>query len=228
MPNILLLADETHGAKLKSDLEYIGHTVQHLLGIDNPERPLELDNPITDQVNLIVIDLETPVDTLAQTVQYLRQHSQTRKAPLLVVADETTALNLDFSLGIDDFIFKPYSPGEIEARLRLALWHRPDDEHIFKVGNLVINLVRYEVRVKGVVIVLTLKEYELLKHLITHQGRVFTRADLLDSIWDYDYYGGVRTIDVHIRRLRSKLGEMGKAITTVRGVGYSFNLQKAK
>ena len=136
-----------------------------------------------------------------------------------------TALNLDFSLGISDFVIKPYSLREFEARLRLALWNddHPPDDHTLKIDDLVINMARYEVRVKGSVVELTLKEYELLKHLVTHETRVFTRSDLLDSIWGYDYYGGMRTVDVHIRRLRSKLGESGKAITTVRGVGYKFD-----
>ena len=86
-----------------------------------------------------------------------------------------------------------------------------------------IYTTRYEVRVDGNPINLTLKEYELLRHLVTHRGRVFTRAELLDNIWGYDYYGGMRTVDVHIRRLRSKLGTVGTRITTLRGVGYRFD-----
>jgi DNA-binding response OmpR family regulator len=81
----------------------------------------------------------------------------------------------------------------------------------------------YEVRVRGACVDLTLKEYELLKHLITHPGRVFTRDQLLSGIWGYEYFGGTRTVDVHIRRLRMKLGEVGeRSIDTVRGVGYVF------
>jgi two-component system alkaline phosphatase synthesis response regulator PhoP len=226
MPNILLLAEETHGARLKSDLEYLGHDVQHLPWRDDVGHLLESDSPNTNPVDLIIIDLENPSDSLAQTVERIRQHPQMQTMPLLVAADEPTVLNLNFSLGIDDFVVKPYSIREMEARLRLAFWNndRPEDEQTIKVEELVINLDRYEVRVKGVVAVLTLKEYELLKHLVTHRGRVFTRSDLLDSIWGYDYYGGMRTVDVHVRRLRSKLGDMGEAIITVRGVGYSFDL----
>ena len=225
MANILLLADEAHGARLKSDLEYIGHTVQHLLLKGQSESGLRPDDSILGPVDLAVIDPEASLDRLAQAVEHLHRNRQTQKKPLLVFTDETTALNLDFSLGIDDFIVKPYSLREVEARLRLALWHdnRTDDEHTLKIENLVINTARYEVRVKGGVVELTLKEYELLKHLVTHRGRVFTRADLLDSIWGYDYYGGMRTVDVHIRRLRSKLGDIGEAIATIRGVGYKFD-----
>ena len=221
MATILLLADEAYGARLKSDLEYIGHQVEHVIlrGRSNlPSIP-------TNGIDLTIIDPESSLDRLAQAIADLQQQQPANDSSLLVITDEMTALNLDFSLGISDFVIKPYSLREFEARLRLALWnddHTPDD-HTLKIDDLVINMARYEVRVKGSVVELTLKEYELLKHLVTHEARVFTRSDLLDSIWGYDYYGGMRTVDVHIRRLRSKLGESGKAITTVRGVGYKFD-----
>ena len=178
-----------------------------------------------DGIDLTIIDPESSLDRLAQAIADLQQQHSTNDSSLLVITDEMTALNLDFSLGISDFVIKPYSLREFEARLRLALWNddNPPDDHTLKIDDLVINMARYEVRVKGSVVELTLKEYELLKHLVTHEARVFTRSDLLDSIWGYDYYGGMRTVDVHIRRLRSKLGESGKAITTVRGVGYKFD-----
>ncbi len=223
MANILLLADEAHGSRLKSDLEYIGHQVEHMQvrgRMDVPSTPSSIST-----IDLVIADPESSLDRLAQLVLRLQDNKSTQSKPLLVVTEEMTALNLDFSIGIDDFIIKPYSLRELEARWRLSLWNddRPTDEHTIKIDELVINLARYEVRVKGLVIEMTLKEYELLKHLVTHKNRVFTRSDLLDSIWGYDYYGGMRTVDVHIRRLRSKLGDVGNAIATVRGVGYKFD-----
>ena len=221
MATILLFADEAHGARLKSDLEYIGHRVEHLIMRGQSNLPSVSANGI----DLTIIDPESSLDRLAHAISHLQKHHSANDCPLLVVTDEMTALNLDFSVGISDFVIKPYSMREFEARLRLALWNddRPADNQMVKVDDLVINMARYEVRVKGSVVELTLKEYELLKHLATHEARVFTRSDLLDSIWGYDYYGGMRTVDVHIRRLRSKLGESGKAIATVRGVGYKFD-----
>ncbi|MDA0712124.1 MAG: response regulator transcription factor, partial [bacterium] len=204
MAQILLLADEAHGARLKSDLGYIGHHVDHVALRDH----LATKNILVpaDTVEILIITPESSPERLNQILKRV-QHQD---IALLIITDEMTALNLDFSLGIDDFVITPYSLRELEARLRLALWNdnRPIDEHTLKVEDLSINLIRYEVRVKGAIIELTLKEYELLKHLVTHQGRVFTRSDLLDSIWGYDYYGGMRTVDVHIRRLRSKLGDI--------------------
>lgn len=228
MYGILLIASESRGARLKSDLEYIGYTVSHL----NPRaNATALNDPVgQSSIDLIVMEPDPDLDRLAEDIRRVRKSEQVRNTPLIVITDEMTANNLDFSLGIDDFVVSPYSLREVEARLRLALWHddRSDDRQTLRADDLTINLQRYEVRVKGSVIDLTLKEYELLKHLVTHRGRVFTRSDLLDNIWGYDYYGGMRTVDVHVRRLRSKLGDMGQSIATVRGVGYRFDFLQSR
>jgi DNA-binding response OmpR family regulator len=218
---ILLIADEQHGARLKSDLEFLGYQVHHQI--------LSEAGHLSDAKSLPATPESVIVESAPQhfhgIVTAVRKVVSAEKIPLIVLADEKDALELDFSLGISDFIVKPYSLREIEARLRLALWNqdRPTDANTIKIQNLVINTTRYEVRVGGNPVTMTLKEYELLKHLVTHSGRVFTRAELLDSIWGYDYYGGMRTVDVHIRRLRSKLGVMGNCISTLRGVGYRFD-----
>ena len=225
MSNILLLADKNYGDRLKSDLESIGYTVSY-----PPWNPSHGDTPDPSSVqveppDLIVVDDESFPDRLPETVLNLRRTSRARNTPVLLVADEERAPNLDFSTGISDFIIQPYSLGQLEARLRLALWRavRRDDEHTIKVDDLIIDLARFEVRVGGELIELTLKEYDLLKYLVANSGRVFTRSDLLDRIWGYDYHGGMRTIDVHVARLRTKLAGIGAAISTVRGVGYGFD-----
>ena len=222
MAKILIISDDIHGASLKSDLEFIGHTVHHIIVEDKSAMPDLLRKGFV--LDLVLIDPGSSPDRLLPLVQGLRKLPQYSTLPLVTVVEESDAIQLDFSAGIQDFIVKPCSLRQMEARIRLVLWatDRPENDRLIKIGKLVINLERYEVRVNGSIIDLTLKEYELLKHLITHQGRVFTRSDLLDSIWGYDYYGGMRTVDVHIRRLRSKLEDMGKAITTIRGVGYCF------
>ena len=221
--HLLLVADEARGVRLKSDLEFIGYAVTHILLDDSGL--LSAPRPEIEDIQTAIIDFEGDWATLSQIVQDVRAEFGQRSRSLLIFTDERVALELDFSAGVTDFIVRPYSLREVEARLRLALWNedRPDDATTVKVDNLVINTTRYEVRVDGNPINLTLKEYELLKHLVTHRGRVFTRAELLDNIWGYDYYGGMRTVDVHIRRLRSKLGTIGTRITTLRGVGYRFD-----
>ncbi|HID55538.1 TPA: response regulator transcription factor [Candidatus Poribacteria bacterium] len=129
-------------------------------------------------------------------------------------------------LNMDDFIlfnpssFPPCNPKEVEWRMYLALKGNEREEEVIRIGDIEIIPSRYEVLVKGRQVVLTLKEYELLKFLATHPGRVFTREFLLSEIWGYDYYGGTRTVDVHIGRVRSKLDVENPVIRTVRGVGY--------
>ena len=130
------------------------------------------------------------------------------------------------SAGLDDFLLAPYLPAELVARLKLLLWkhNRVDAEQLIKVGELVVDQANYAVYLAGQPLELTFKEYELLRFLATHRGRVFTREALLNQVWGYDYYGGNRTVDVHIRRIRAKLGSPYEdLVETVRNVGYRFN-----
>ncbi|MFZ9309460.1 MAG: winged helix-turn-helix domain-containing protein, partial [Candidatus Nanopelagicales bacterium] len=130
-----------------------------------------------------------------------------------------------------DVILATAGPAEVEARIRLALGRyqiaQSNDATEITTGDLVINENSYVVKLRGKTLDLTFKEFELLKFLAAHPGRVFTRAQLLSEVWGYDYFGGTRTVDVHIRRLRAKLGNDHESlITTVRNVGYRFMQQK--
>ena len=130
-------------------------------------------------------------------------------------------------LGRDVVILDTAGPAEVEARLRLALGRTAeaevDEGGPITAGSLVIDEATYSVRLRGRVLDLTYKEFELLKYLAQHPGRVFTRSQLLQEVWGYDYFGGTRTVDVHVRRLRAKLGtEHEHHIGTVRNVGYRF------
>ena len=132
---------------------------------------------------------------------------------------------LDGSLQADDFIIPPYRPVEVALRIqRLIKRSRPDDAVApLKNGELTIDLARYEVTLSGRRVDLTFKEYELLRFLAASPGKVFTRETLLNRVWGYDYFGGTRTVDVHVRRLRSKIETTtGSFIETVRNVGYRF------
>ena len=148
-------------------------------------------------------------------------------APLLVIVTEGGLAALTAEWGADDVILHTAGPAEMEARLRLAIGRRvdstdgPPDE--IRSGELVIDEATYSARLRSRSLDLTFKEFELLKFLAQHPGRVFTRAHLLQEVWGYDYFGGTRTVDVHIRRLRAKLGpEHDALIGTVRNVGYRF------
>jgi DNA-binding response OmpR family regulator len=148
--------------------------------------------------------------------------------PLLAIVTEGGLAAVNAEWGVDDVIVATAGPAEVEARIRIAIGRRvmaaladaPDE---IRSGELAIDEATYAARLRGRVLDLTFKEFELLKFLAQHPGRVFTRAQLLQEVWGYDYFGGTRTVDVHVRRLRAKLGSEHEAlIGTVRNVGYRF------
>ncbi|MBD2894316.1 winged helix-turn-helix transcriptional regulator [Actinomadura nitritigenes] len=149
--------------------------------------------------------------------------------PLLGIVTEGGLAALSSEWGLDDMLLQTAGPAEVEARLRLAVGRAAavaDAEEVpgeIRSGELTIDEATYTARLRGRILDLTFKEFELLKYLAQHPGRVFTRAQLLQEVWGYDYFGGTRTVDVHVRRLRAKLGaEYESLIGTVRNVGYRF------
>lgn len=146
--------------------------------------------------------------------------------PVILLARADEVARIRFGPALHDFIALPCTPGEIEARIRFALWKTQGargDADSLQIEGLSMNMSTYEVWVDDSRIDLTYKEFELLKFFVSHRRRVFTRTELLDQVWENDYFGGTRTVDVHIRRLRAKLGDrIGNLIQTVRNVGYRF------
>jgi len=147
-------------------------------------------------------------------------------APLLLVLGTEQLGDLELREDLfDDFVVAPFRPGELEARLKHLFWRtgtgtRPE---LIEYGPLMLNLETYQAAINGKPLDLTYMEYELLRFLAAHPGKVFTREVLLSRVWGYEYYGGARTVDVHVRRLRAKLGEEhANLISTVRSVGYRF------
>ena len=135
--------------------------------------------------------------------------------------------SVDPRLDVEDFVFLPFTDAELWARVQRALWRlgKWEGSQIIHAGDLVIDQERYEVSVGGRKVILTFKEYQLLRLLASNPGRVFTRETLLNRVWQYDYFGGTRTVDVHIRRLRSKVEDATHLfIETVRNVGYRFRV----
>ena len=151
-------------------------------------------------------------------------------APLLLVLTEGGLAAVAADWGMDDVLLETAGPAEVEARLRIAIGRLklPEQDEALtsteiRTGDLVIDETTYSARLRGRALDLTYKEFELLKYLAQHPGRVFTRAQLLQEVWGYDYFGGTRTVDVHVRRLRAKLGPEHEAVIgTVRNVGYRF------
>jgi DNA-binding response OmpR family regulator len=192
-----------------------------------------LDAPRSDA---ILVDGRRDLPAVRGLCRLLRQTGV--DVPLILVTTEGGLTGVQWDWGIDEVIVDTTSPAELEARLRLATTrslvvgdaptdalHDPGE---VRSGELVIDEGSYTVRLKGRSLDLTFKEFELLKFLAQHPGRVFTRAVLLQEVWGYDYFGGTRTVDVHVRRLRAKLGiEHEVLIGTVRNVGYRFVPQRS-
>ena len=146
-------------------------------------------------------------------------------APVIAVLNEGGLVAVNTEWGVHEVLLPTAGPAEVDARLRLLTCRRPgrSEDDSLTVGDLVIEEATYTARLKGRALELTYKEFELLKYLAQHAGRVFTRAQLLHEVWGYDFFGGTRTVDVHIRRLRAKLGpEYDSMLGTVRNVGYKF------
>ena len=172
---------------------------------------------------VLLIDGTGDIDAAEDATRSLSMAWEIGLPPIIVVVDEDGASRFRFEVGADDFLLTDASMAEISARLALLSRRtgRSDQETVIKVGDLTVNPDNYQVYVHGRPLDLTYKEFELLKFLAQRPGRVCDRDLLLREVWGYDYYGGTRTVDVHIRRLRAKLGaEHETLIETIRNVGY--------
>ncbi len=183
-----------------------------------------IDAPPCDAV---LVDGRTDLAQVRSLTRVIR--STGIECPLLLILTEGGLSVAAADWGMDDVVLTTCGPAELEARLRLAIGRLAeggdagDDGHVISASGLVVDDVTYTAKVEGRSLDLTFKEFELLKFLAQHPGRVFTRQQLLQEVWGYDYFGGTRTVDVHVRRLRAKLGpEHETLIGTVRNVGYRF------
>jgi DNA-binding response OmpR family regulator len=190
-------------------------------------RPKPEDGGAERPPDVMIVIAAQHEPTPSRLCEQLREDEGLAGVPL-VLALEQHHLHSPPDASIDhELIVRPYTPLELSTRIaRARVAHRgAEAEEIVRAGELVVNLATYQVTVGGEPMDFTYMEYELLKFLITHPRRVFSREALLSAVWGYDYYGGARTVDVHIRRLRAKLGqEHGGRIKTVRGVGYKLEL----
>jgi DNA-binding response OmpR family regulator len=220
MATLLLLTNAmSPSAEVLPALAFLGHTVR--------VAPLEVSALLSSpQHDAVLVDARRDLAGARSVTRLLRTTGVT--APLFVVLTEGGLAALTSEWGVDDVLLDTAGPAEVEARLRLALGRKQDtapaaDPGVVRAGELTIDEGTYTCRLRGRVLDLTFKEFELLKHLAQHPGRVYTRAQLLQEVWGYDYFGGTRTVDVHVRRLRAKLGaEHEQLIGTVRHVGYKF------
>ena len=169
---------------------------------------------------VVAIDGAAPGSEVRMLPQRLKEKT---RLPVVTLLSSKSMDVLDSAVDVDDFVMEPWNTAELIARVRRILNRRPDgnSKDLISCGEVTIDPAKCEVAFRGRLVELTFREYELLKFLVGNRGKVFSRDALLDKVWGYDFYGGDRTVDVHIRRLRSKLDE-SDCIETVRNIGYRF------
>ncbi len=193
------------------------------------ERPSRFWSALEERKpELLLLDIMLPEEDGLQILKRLRADPNTRKLPVIMLTAKGTEYDkvLGLDQGADDYIAKPFGMMELMARIRTALRHAGQDAEektTYRVGELYVDPGRHVVRDGQREVTLTLKEFQLLCLLLERQGTVFTRDQLLNTIWGYEFDGASRTVDVHIRTLRQKLGDSGNCIETVRGIGYKIN-----
>jgi DNA-binding response OmpR family regulator len=185
---------------------------------------LDLEAQAAKPATVVVVEAGDDVGRAHKTIKRLRDEGPLVEVPVLIAVTVARLSALDFSIGFDDFVLMPIVPAELYARMRQLDWKTATfgSDEILKIDDLVIDIAGYEARLAGRRIDLTHQEFELLRYLGQHRGRVFTREALLERAWGYRYAGGTRTVDIHVRRVRSKLGDFGSIIETVRNVGYKM------
>jgi two-component system phosphate regulon response regulator PhoB len=186
-----------------------------------------LERARRERPELIILDLMLPGMNGKDVCRTLKSNPLTRSIPILMLTAKAEEVDriVGFELGAEDYVTKPFSPRELVLRVKAILRRKviPEEENkLLQAGELLIDVERHSVSIKGRPIQLTSTEFKLLYELAGNRGRVKTREYLLDRVWGYTYEGYARTVDTHIRRLREKLGPIGDWIETIRGVGYRF------
>jgi DNA-binding response OmpR family regulator len=215
MAQLLVLTSESEQEALPA-LGLLSHRVRCI-----PAEPASLVS--APEHDLVFLDARTDLASAKAMARILI--STGLSAPLVVILSEGGLAAMNHEWGSSDIILHSAGPAEIEVRIRLALAKYRAEKEVGSIvsSGVVIDESSYSAKVHGKPLDLTYKEFELLKFLAQHPGRVFSRDQLLSEVWGYDYFGGSRTVDVHIRRLRAKLGDLESLISTVRNVGYRFN-----
>lgn len=219
---ILVVDDESRMRKLVKDF-LVKSDYEVLEAADGEEA---IDIFFTHKnIDLIILDVMMPKMDGWQVCREIRAHAKTPIIMLTARGDERDEL-MGFELGVDEYISKPFSPkilvARVEAILRRTNSKMQDEET--NVGGIVINKTAHVVTVDGQTVDLSFKEFELLSYFVENQGIALSREKILNHVWNYDYFGDARTIDTHVKKLRSKLGDKGDYIKTIWGMGYKFSV----
>ena len=221
---ILVVDDESRMRKLVKD--FLTKKNFQVLEAGNGEEAMDIFYEEKD-IALIILDVMMPKMDGWEVCREIRKNSKVPIIMLTARSDERDEL-LGFDLGVDEYISKPFSPkilvARVEAILRRTGQNNPED--VISAGGIVIDKAAHLATVDGKPMELSFKEFELLTYFVENQGIALSREKILNNVWDYDYFGDARTIDTHVKKLRSKLGEKGNYIKTIWGMGYKFEVDE--
>ena len=222
---ILVVDDESRMRKLVRD--FLTKSNYEVIEAENGEQAVDIFFSEKD-IALIILDVMMPKMDGWQVCREIRKYSKVPIIMLTAKSDEQGEL-LGFELGVDEYISKPFSPKILVARVE-AILRRANaaEEEITEVGGIVLDKTAHIVKIDGRPIDLSVKEFELLSYFIKNQGVALSRERILNNVWNYDYFGDARTIDTHVKKLRSKMGDKGDYIKTIWGMGYKFEVDEKK
>lgn len=219
---VLVVDDESRMRKLVKD--FLLRQNYEVLEAENGEVAVDTFFSVKD-IALIILDVMMPKMDGWQVCREIRQYSKVPIIMLTAKSDERDEL-MGFELGVDEYISKPFSPKILVARVEAILRRTSaTEEDIMEVGGIVLDKAAHEIRIDGVPLELSVKEFELLTYFMLNKGVALSREKILNNVWNYDYFGDARTIDTHVKKLRSKMGEKGDYIKTIWGMGYKFEVE---
>lgn len=218
---VLVVDDESRMRKLVKD--FLSKKNFEVYEAENGEQAVDMFFN-TKEISLIILDVMMPKMDGWQVCREIRQYSKVPIIMLTAKSDEKDEL-LGFELGVDEYISKPFSPKILVARVE-AILRRTNilEEGVTEIGGIVLDKAAHMVKIDNESIDLSFKEFELLTYFITNQGVALSRERILNNVWNYDYFGDARTIDTHVKKLRSKMGAKGDYIKTIWGMGYKFEV----
>ena len=221
---ILVVDDESRMRKLLKD--FLVKKNFEVVEAANGEEALDLFYS-DKNISLIILDVMMPKMDGWEVCREIRKNSKVPIIMLTARGDERDEL-LGFELGVDEYISKPFSPKILVARVEAILRRTSQSsmEDVLSAGGIVLDKAAHQVTVDGNVVELSFKEFELLSYFMENQGIALSREKILNSVWNYDYFGDARTIDTHVKKLRNKLGDKGEYIKTVWGMGYKFEVEE--
>lgn len=219
---ILVVDDESRMRKLVKD--FLSRNNYDVLEAENGEQAVDLFFEVKE-IALLILDVMMPKMDGWQVCREIRKYSKVPIIMLTAKSDEKDEL-LGFELGVDEYISKPFSPKILVARVEAILRRTGQtEEESLSIGGIIVDKAAHQVTIDGKAVELSVKEFELLTYFIMNRGVALSREKILNNVWNYDYFGDARTIDTHVKKLRSKMGEKGEYIKTIWGMGYKFEVE---